>query len=378
MSENSVTTVQSVIDLGSYGKLISPVNVDGDHWYYYWDLSGDGTSADIGSLNSGRDSISHDALDAIFTQDINGAINVSGNTTDLYRYANLNGVRVALPTVGGVAISPYGVNSLQTYASQTAIGDVVSANGTLDVNPTYNDYLAVWDAYNGTGVGGQRGGTPPGWAVGFQGQDESSTNHYLTATQTGSTHVGVTLWSGYVGAIRDIDNFHVALEVFNPPIIQSAIVMGDTITLQFNQPLDPAHQPSSSYFSVDVSDDTHKNVTGYAISGQTVVLKTSTETPAGSILTITYQDPTVGDNLYSIQSNVGVDVPSFSVNTTAGVAASDILYPIITSLGTDAIAGEIHAKFSEPIQFSNSSWSITSSALTPITVTSVNTSDLAN
>ena len=159
MSENSVTTVQSVIDLGSYGKLISPVNVDGDHWYYYWDLSGDGTSADIGSLNSGRDSISHDALDAIFTQDINGAINVSGNTTDLYRYANLNGVRVALPTVGGVAISPYGVNSLQTYASQTAIGDVVSANGTLDVNPTYNDYLAVWDAYNGTGVGGQRGGT---------------------------------------------------------------------------------------------------------------------------------------------------------------------------------------------------------------------------
>ena len=35
-----------VIDLGFYGKLIAPGVVDGGRWYYYWDRSGDGSSAD--------------------------------------------------------------------------------------------------------------------------------------------------------------------------------------------------------------------------------------------------------------------------------------------------------------------------------------------
>ena len=62
----------AVIDLGSYGKLIAPVQVDGGQWYYHWDRSGDGTSADTGSLNGGVDYTTHDVLDGIFTQDIGG------------------------------------------------------------------------------------------------------------------------------------------------------------------------------------------------------------------------------------------------------------------------------------------------------------------
>ena len=56
----------AVIDLGSYGKLIAPVQVEGA-WYYYWDRSGNGTSADTGSLNGGLDYTTHDVLDGIFT-----------------------------------------------------------------------------------------------------------------------------------------------------------------------------------------------------------------------------------------------------------------------------------------------------------------------
>ena len=73
---------QSVIDLGSYGKLIAPVQVDGVHWYYYWDRSGNGTNANTGTLNGGLDRITHEVLDGIFKQDINGVVGGAGNTTD--------------------------------------------------------------------------------------------------------------------------------------------------------------------------------------------------------------------------------------------------------------------------------------------------------
>jgi len=91
---------QSEIFLGAFGKLIRPVQADGGNWYYYWDRSGNGES-------TGNDSTTHNVLDAIFNQDINGNVNPVRNvdnsfeSTDTYRYATINGVSLALPTVGG-------------------------------------------------------------------------------------------------------------------------------------------------------------------------------------------------------------------------------------------------------------------------------------
>ena len=62
----SYTLGQPVINLGSYGKLIYPVQVDGGRYYYYWDRSGDGTSADVGSLNNGKDAVTYDILLGLF------------------------------------------------------------------------------------------------------------------------------------------------------------------------------------------------------------------------------------------------------------------------------------------------------------------------
>jgi hypothetical protein len=72
----------SVIDLGSFGKLIAPVQVDGGKWYYHWDRSGDGTSANKGPLNGGVDVTYEDVLDGIFNQDVNGVVGVGGKTTE--------------------------------------------------------------------------------------------------------------------------------------------------------------------------------------------------------------------------------------------------------------------------------------------------------
>ena len=131
---NVDTAGESVIDLGSYGKLIAPVQVDGGQWFYYWDRSGDGTNVNTGSLNGGVDYTTHNVLDGIFNQDISGVVGGGGNTTDTYRYATLNGVHLALPTAGGQSSPPYGAGGINNYEPSTAI------SGTA-ANATYND---IW------------------------------------------------------------------------------------------------------------------------------------------------------------------------------------------------------------------------------------------
>ncbi|MGI9213571.1 MAG: Calx-beta domain-containing protein [Methylococcaceae bacterium] len=185
---------QAVIDLGSqYGKLIKPVQVDGGHWYYFWDRSGDGSIA-------GVDYTTHDVLDQIFNQDINGTVGGEGNTNDTYRYATLNGVHLALPRQGDgrTGISSY------YYANGTAVGGSPASVGSTAINPTYDDLLAIWDAYNGTGSGRSNYGTPPGW---------DDYRDYWSATPSASGHAGVNLVYGYVDDYGDIGNIYVALEV---------------------------------------------------------------------------------------------------------------------------------------------------------------------
>lgn len=176
---------QAVIDLGSYGNLINPVQVD-NKWYYYWDRSGDGTCADSGTLNGGMDQVSHDVLDTIFTQDLSGVTGGNGNTTDTYRYATLNGVRVALPTQG---------DGLTNISNLYRLAD----------NQSYTDLAEIWDTYNS---GDQTAGMPSGWMA----------DDYWSATPSAGGYASLDLRSGIV---LNTDNTNqgiiipVALEVWS-------------------------------------------------------------------------------------------------------------------------------------------------------------------
>ena len=193
----------------TYGKLIAPVQVEGK-WYYHWDRSGDGTSDNATAagqtpINGGVDWTTHVVLDDIFKYDINGIINpVAGtDTTDTFRYATLNGVKVALPTYGarldssGKAEPPQG---LETFQNGTA-----ASNTTTD-NPLYNDLLAIWDAHNGAGtLPNGVSGVPTGWQF----------NNYYSATLSSSGHAHVAMNNGYVGSTSDANHnvCFVALQV---------------------------------------------------------------------------------------------------------------------------------------------------------------------
>jgi len=244
----SYTPGQQIIDLGSYGKLIAPVQVDGNNWYYFWDRSGDGTSID----GTGEaDKVGHDVLDGIFNQDINGNVG-SGNTDDTYRFATLNGVRLALPTMGGAAID--------LYRPGTGIG-----NGSTETNPTYNDLLAIWDAYNGTGTGSGYSGTPTGWAA----ISNNSGSHYWSSTyRGGESHSSLTLWSGYYGGGPDSLSFNVALQVL-PQITLPPVPGSSVVNFSVSSTVD---QQNNSTASTGVFAKVNENVmSGKAMSGVSVV-----------------------------------------------------------------------------------------------------------
>jgi len=208
---------EAVIDLGIYGKLIAPVQVEGA-WYYYWDRSGDGTSADIGALNGGNDFVDHNVLDGIFTSTLAqvtaGTVGTGTDTTDLIRYANLNGVKVALPTANGGVAYPQGLAQQQNGTSYSDAGP-----GTNGTTGTFNELLAIWDAYNGTGTGaGSAGaiGAPAGWqTIGVAGFGVAK---YVSATPEidfitgGEDHASISI-NGFAGAWSDQFGIHVALQV---------------------------------------------------------------------------------------------------------------------------------------------------------------------
>ena len=204
------TQGQAVINLGkNYGKLIHPVQVDGGRWFYFWDVSGDGTrSSTQGAGYANRyDFVTHDWLDTIFQQDVNGRLEGEngapvvyndGDTDNTYRFATLNGVKLALPTIGnGVDRIVYGEEG-HGYQNGTAVSGTAS-------NPTYDDYLAIWDAYNGTGTGTGDYGTPGGW---------HDTYGYWSATPSASGHAFVSLGTGNGTVTYDGISYYVAVEVW--------------------------------------------------------------------------------------------------------------------------------------------------------------------
>jgi hypothetical protein len=202
---------QPTISLGENGNLIMPVHVDGK-WYYVWDMNGDGvhssTTNSNGKFNSDgsvanatgtgwqRDLMSHDVLDGIFRFASNfTTLDTDNDTDNVHRFAQINGVKLALPTLGGGA-SPLTSDFL---GFGTAVDNVPAGEN----NPTYDDLMAIWDAHNGTGTGQNLNGTPAGW---------QNTN-YWSATISSAGHAALSSGNGYAGSYGDNGGAYVALQV---------------------------------------------------------------------------------------------------------------------------------------------------------------------
>ena len=214
----------ATIDLGRYGKLINPVQVDGGKWYYYWDRSGDGTAANSGSLNGGTDLVNRSVTNNIFNKDINGNANpkaAAGSwdsyTTQTYRYAAIKGVHLALPTLVGENMTNWYEFRNRYLSGYPGIGVSAEGEGSNALNPSNHDYAAIWDAYGnsrGDGWPSQGGslttpGIPPGW----------SGEGYFTSTAISpgyeETFINIYLSNGAANCISLLPYGHVALQVLS-------------------------------------------------------------------------------------------------------------------------------------------------------------------
>ncbi|MFA7028560.1 MAG: Ig-like domain-containing protein [Sulfurovum sp.] len=196
-SSTFTITPPPVIDLGEDGQLIHPVFVDGN-WYYYWDKDGDGQGETSGGSDF-QDTFTHDELDAIFMYDANGNPRPSNqeDTTDTYRYAELEGYNVALPSYGA-----------ETYGVQA--GTEIDNVPPGEINPTYDDLVAIWDAFNGAGTTTTTGpGTPDGWSEGFYW----SASEFETIGSQDEKHYTMDLTNGLGGTNGDHDTYWVAVQV---------------------------------------------------------------------------------------------------------------------------------------------------------------------
>ncbi len=190
-------TPPAVIDLGDDGQLINPVFVDGNY-YYYWDRDKDGEGIVNGNPDQ-DDWFTHNELDAIFMYDVNGDLRPGNltDTNDTYRYAEIEGHHLALPTYGGDKTN----DGLQV---PTAIDNVPLG----EINPTYDDLVAIWDAFEGhpdlaNGITAENG-TPPEWANGI----------YWSATPYETTqHYAMDLTNGHGGTNAETNQSWVAVQV---------------------------------------------------------------------------------------------------------------------------------------------------------------------
>jgi hypothetical protein len=209
---------QPIISLGEYGNLIAPVHVDGK-WYYVWDMNGDGVhsnaSVSTAKFNSDgsvanaagtgwqNDNVNHDVLDGIFRYASDFATLDTNNDTDnVHRFAQINGVKLALPTIGDGS----SLISNSTLRPGTAVDNVPAGEN----NPTYDDLLAIWDAHNGSSTNSGNSGTPAGWETGSA--LPWAPIGYWSATPATSGHA-IVVSSGSAVVSTDSNLHFVALQV---------------------------------------------------------------------------------------------------------------------------------------------------------------------
>ena len=112
---------------------------------------------------------------------------------------------------------------------------------------------------------------------------------------------------------------------YAPPVLVSAETATDgmTITLTFDQDLKGTTVPNE-HFTVTVDGETASlSGTAATVSGTTVTLSLSNTLIGANKVTVTYTDPTDGDDLSAIQDTLNNDAESFTADMVSNTVAAD-------------------------------------------------------
>ena len=113
------------------------------------------------------------------------------------------------------------------------------------------------------------------------------------------------------------------------PLFQSASVNGNTLTLTYNESLDAINRPATGNFVV-TAGGVRSTVTGVAVANNVVTLTLGTPVANGQAVTLTYTDPTAGNDAAAIQDLAGNDALTLGI-TTVNNATPDTTAPLFQS-----------------------------------------------
>jgi uncharacterized repeat protein (TIGR02059 family) len=186
---------------------------------------------------------------------------------------------------------------------------------------------------------------------------------------TGNDMASVSNFSVTNGAVVDT----------TAPVLQSAVAQGTTLTLTYNEALDPAHQPSVSYFQIAATNSgAGRSISGMQITGSTVVLTLSSAlfpATSGVSYTLKYSDPSAGNDAYAIQDLSGNDAAGYTAQaiTVNAPTGADTTAPVILSAALTPGVGNasVTLQFSEPVSIYHATDLTLSSGSGAIAITGV-------
>lgn len=113
-----------------------------------------------------------------------------------------------------------------------------------------------------------------------------------------------------------------------PPQLVDAVVDGSTVTLTYDEALDPASVPASAAYAVLV-DASARSVSGVAVGGSSVTLTLAPAVVAGQVVTVSYAIPG-GGRVQDVAGNAAAALSGGSVtNTTPGGAGGATLPSLV-------------------------------------------------
>ncbi len=226
-------------------------------------------------------------------------------------------------------------NSIQLKAAPAApaapVINLVAGNDVVDTGEKSAGVAVSGTAADGTSVAVtwgsttktviSRGGT---WSASF------SSGEVPADGVTSITAQATDVWGSSSSASRAVT---VAGVDPATPTLVSAVASGGLITLNFSESLNNYNLPSTSYFTIRLSDGTIRVANSFVQSGSTVSLYLGADSriPANEKVFITYTDPSSGNDSYAIQDLSGVDVATFTTVVTAAAGADTYPSPVAAS-----------------------------------------------
>ncbi|WP_434082435.1 SwmB domain-containing protein [Comamonas antarctica] len=138
-----------------------------------------------------------------------------------------------------------------------------------------------------------------------------------------------------------------------PPAFVSAATGagGASLVLTFDEALDAANPPPAGAFLVDVNG-TAVAVTGVSISGSTVVLTLASAVPSGVPVTVSYTDPSAGNDAAALQDGAGNDVATLAT-TPVNNTVPDTTPPAFVAAATSADGATLVLTYDEVLDAAN-------------------------